>query len=65
MPGSEGYPGTSTEKRAIPMHKGAPRMTQASDLCGKPTEIKTIAGHITKYHLQCRYGDRQNPAILH
>ena len=48
VPGSEGYPGTSTEKRAIPMHKGAPRMTQASDLCGKPTEINTIAGHITK-----------------
>lgn len=43
--GVRGVKGVSAEKEGIPKDKGAPRTIQASDLYGKPKEIKTIAGY--------------------
>lgn len=55
--GVRGVRGIFTEKRdrlGIPVGKGAPRTIQASDLHGKPKEIKTIAGYTLKQCLQHR-----------
>lgn len=56
-PRGEGVRGISAEKRdrvGISVGKGAPRTIQASDLHGKPKEIKTIAGYTPKQCLQHR-----------